>query len=44
MPEKREVRNIDEAKDRLEKVIRKEKLNHIPISSNENSKPKKHNK
>lgn len=43
MPDKIEVKNIEEAKERLEKIIKKEKLNNVPIPNNINDKPKKHN-
>lgn len=41
MSDKIEVKNIKEAKERLEKIIKKEKLNNTPILNNINYKPKK---
>lgn len=43
MTEKREVKDLDEAKVRLKKVIKKEKLTNIPLPSSTKSKSRKHN-
>lgn len=44
MTTKTEVKNLDEAKKRLEKIIKKEKLGNVPIFNDAVNKSKKHNK
>lgn len=41
MSEKREVKNLDEARERLKKIIKEERLTNIPINSDAKNKPKK---
>ena len=42
--EKREVKDLNEARQKLEEIMKKEKLTNTPINSGAKNKPKGHNK
>ena len=44
MSEKKEVKDLNEAKERLKKIIKKEKLTNIPLNIDTKNNSKKYNK